>query len=307
MALWKKILATILGIILALAIIVGGVFAFAYRDFSNTVEKTYKPVQRQNTTKADLENKIENSQPFSILLLGVDTGALGRVEHGRSDSIMVATVNPVKKQTTIVSIARDTYMEIVGHNTQDKVNHAYAFGGAAMSMDTLEKYLDIPINHYVAINMGGIEQLVDAVGGVEVHNNLDFTNSNFHFPKGNVELNGEKALAYTRMRYEDPRGDYGRQERQRAVVAAIGKKVMSLEGVTKYKDLLAAVSDNMQTDLNQDQIQKLALDYRDAFTNVKTDQLQGTGFMKDGVSYQNVSPEELQRVQKELKTQLEGA
>ena len=108
MALWKKILATILGIILALVIIVGGVFAFAYRDFSNTVEKTYKPVQRQNTTKADSENKIENSQPFSILLLGVDTGALGRVEHGRSDSIMVATVNPVKKQTTIVSIARDT-------------------------------------------------------------------------------------------------------------------------------------------------------------------------------------------------------
>ena len=228
------------------------------------------------------------------------------MEHGRSDSIMVATVNPTKKQTTIVSVARDTYMEIVGHNTQDKVNHAYAFGGAAMSMDTLEKYLDIPINHYVAINMGGIEQLVDAVGGVEVHNNLDFTNSNFHFPKGNVELNGEKALAYTRMRYEDPRGDYGRQERQRAVVAAIGKKVMSIEGVTKYRDLLDAVSENMQTDLNQDQIQKLALDYRDAFSNVKTDQLQGTGFMQDGVSYQRVSPEELQRVQLELKTQLEA-
>ena len=306
MALWKRILATVLGVLIAIAIIVGGVFAFAYHDFSSTVEKTYKPVQRQNSTKADSENKIENSQPFSILLLGVDTGALGRVEHGRSDSIMVATVNPTKKQTTIVSVARDTYMEIVGHNTQDKVNHAYAFGGAAMSMDTLEKYLDIPINHYVAINMGGIEQLVDAVGGVEVHNNLDFTNSNFHFPKGNVELNGEKALAYTRMRYEDPRGDYGHQERQRAVVAAIGKKVMSIEGVTKYRDLLAAVSENMQTDLNQDQIQKLALDYRDAFNNVKTDQLQGTGFMQDGVSYQRVSPEELQRVQLELKTQLEA-
>ena len=91
-----------------------------------------------------------------------------------------------------------------------------------------------------------------------------------------------------------------------AVVAAIGKKVMSIEGVTKYRDLLAAVSENMQTDLNQDQIQKLALDYRDAFSNVKTDQLQGTGFMQDGVSYQRVSPEELQRVQLELKTQLEA-
>ena len=69
MALWKKILATVIGVIIAVVIIVGGVFAFAYHDFSSTVEKTYKPVQRQNSTKADSENQIENSQPFSMLFI----------------------------------------------------------------------------------------------------------------------------------------------------------------------------------------------------------------------------------------------
>ena len=106
------------------------------------------------------------------------------------------------------------------------------------------------------------------------------------------------------MRYEDPHGDYGRQERQRKVIEGIVQKVLSLNSVSNYQEILTAVSDNMKTDLSFDDMKKIALDYRSAFGKVKQDQLQGTGFMQDGVSYQRVDEQELTRVQQELKNQL---
>ena len=302
-SIWKTILITIGALLLALIVISGGILAFAYHDFSENVQKTYEPVKRQEDSKTKAAN-LSDKQPFSVLLLGIDTGALNRYGQGRSDSIMVVTVNPAKKQTTVVSIARDTYVDIVGHGTQDKINHAYAFGGAAMSMDTVQKYLDIPIQHYVTMNMRAIKDLVDVIGGIEVENDLAFENSGFTFNQGKISLNGDQTLAFTRMRYDDPRGDYGRQERQRMVVKAVAEKFLSVYGVSKYREVLQALSENMKTDLDQNAVQQIMLNYRDAFNNVKMDQLQGTGFMKDGISYQSVSPEELQRVQQELKDQL---
>ncbi|HJF19095.1 MAG TPA: LCP family protein [Enterococcus columbae] len=302
-SIWKTILITVGALLLALVVISGGILAFAYHDFSENVQKTYEPVKRQEDSKTKAAN-LSDKQPFSVLLLGIDTGAFNRYGQGRSDSIMVVTVNPTKKQTTVVSIARDTYVDIVGHGTQDKINHAYAFGGAAMSMDTVQKYLDIPIQHYVTMNMRAIKDLVDVIGGIEVENDLAFENSGFTFNQGKISLNGDQTLAFTRMRYDDPRGDYGRQERQRMVVKAVAEKFLSVYGVSKYREILQALSENMKTDLDQNAVQQIMMNYRDAFNNVKMDQLQGTGFMKDGISYQSVSPEELQRVQQELKDQL---
>lgn len=302
-SIWKTILITVGALLLALVVISGGILAFAYHDFSENVQKTYEPVKRQEDSKTKAAN-LSDKQPFSVLLLGIDTGALNRYGQGRSDSIMVVTVNPTKKQTTVVSIARDTYVDIVGHGTQDKINHAYAFGGAAMSMDTVQKYLDIPIQHYVTMNMRAIKDLVDVIGGIEVENDLAFENDGFTFNQGKISLNGDQTLAFTRMRYDDPRGDYGRQERQRMVVKAVAEKFLSVYGVSKYREVLQALSENMKTDLDQNAVQQIMMNYRDAFNNVKMDQLQGTGFMKDGISYQSVSPEELQRVQQELKDQL---
>ena len=236
--------------------------------------------------------------------MGVDTGDLGRTDTGRSDAIMVATVSPEDNKTQVISIPRDTYMEIVGYGTFDKVNHAYAFGGPAMSMDSLEKYLDIPIDHYAAINLKGIQDLVDAVGGVTVNNDLAFTSDGTSFDIGQIELNGEEALAFVRMRYDDPNGDYGRQERQRLVIQGIIQKLISINSMTKYQSILDALSDNMKTDMDFSTMQTIALDYRDAFSTIQMDQLQGEGFMQDGVSYQRVSDEELTRVQAELKDQM---
>ena len=296
----KKIFAIIFGIILVLFLAVVGMGAKLYWDVSKSMDKTYETVERSKKSQVNLNNK----EPFSVLLLGIDTGDDGRVEQGRSDTTIVATVNPRDKQTTLVSLARDTYVDIPGQGKQDKLNHAYAFGGASLAIDTVENYLNIPINHYVSINMAGLKELVNAVGGIEVNNNLTFSQDGYDFTIGKISLDGEQALSYSRMRYEDPNGDYGRQERQRKVIEGIVQKVLSLNSVSNYQEILTAVSDNMKTDLSFDDMKKIALDYRSAFGKVKQDQLQGTGFMQDGVSYQRVDEQELTRVQQELKNQL---
>ncbi|EPI5728193.1 LCP family protein [Enterococcus faecalis] len=296
----KKIFAIIFGIILVLFLAVVGMGAKLYWDVSKSMDKTYETVERSKKSQVNLNNK----EPFSVLLLGIDTGDDGRVEQGRSDTTIVATVNPRDKQTTLVSLARDTYVDIPGQGKQDKLNHAYAFGGASLAMDTVENYLNIPINHYVSINMAGLKEFVNAVGGIEVNNNLTFSQDGYDFTIGKISLDGEQALSYSRMRYEDPNGDYGRQERQRKVIEGIVQKVLSLNSVSNYQEILTAVSDNMKTDLSFDDMKKIALDYRSAFGKVKQDQLQGTGFMQDGVSYQRVDEQELTRVQQELKNQL---
>ena len=301
----QKFFIGVLGVLLVLVI---GVTAFAtkiYFDVKGSVDKTYETVERQETGVSRKEEvNLNNKDSFSILLMGVDTGDLGRTDTGRSDAIMVATVSPEDNKTQVISIPRDTYMEIVGYGTFDKINHAYAFGGPAMSMDSLEKYLDIPIDHYAAINLKGIQDLVNAVGGVTVNNDLAFTSDGKSFDIGQIELNGEEALAFVRMRYDDPNGDYGRQERQRLVIQGIMQKLISIDSMTKYQSILDALSDNMKTDMDFSTMQTIALDYRDAFSTIQMDQLQGEGFMQDGVSYQRVSDEELTRVQAELKDQM---
>nr|WP_270287146.1 LCP family protein [Enterococcus casseliflavus] len=301
----KKIFLIIFGIVAVLVIGIVGVAAKLYFDVSNSMQQTYESVERDREDRLR-ENDVDLSQQesFSVLLMGIDTGDLGRVEQGRSDTMMVATISPQDNQTTVVSIGRDSYVDIVGHGTTDKINHAYAFGGPAMAMNTVEKFLDIPIDHYVSINMAGLKELVDAVGGIEVNNEITFSQDGFDFAIGRTSLNGEQALAYSRMRYEDPNGDYGRQERQRKIVEGIVKKVLSFDGISQYQSILNAVESNMKTDMSFDDMRTLALNYRSAFQTIKQDQLQGEGFMQDGISYQRVSDEELARVQKELKAQL---
>ncbi|RTK58110.1 transcriptional regulator [Enterococcus faecalis] len=299
----KKIFLIILAVLIVLVLAIVGVGAKLYLDFSHSIEKTYESVERtqgERTKPVDLDKQ----EPFSVLLMGIDTGDLGRVDQGRSDTMMVTTVSPEDKQTTIVSIPRDTYVDIVGRDTKDKINHAYAFGEAAMAMDTVQKYVDIPIDHYVSINMKGLKELVDAVGGIEVNNDLTFSQDGYDFTIGKITLDGDQALSYSRMRYEDPNGDYGRQERQRKIVEGVAKKVLSLNGVSNYQSVLNALESNMKTDMSFDEMKKIALDYREAFGTIKQDQLQGEGFMQDNISYQKVSDQELDRVKKELKDQM---
>ena len=301
----KKILLSILGVIVVLLLVVGGYLGKVYFDVKKTADGVYEESTRIKSQLREKPVSVKQGEAMSILLLGIDTGEFDRTEQGRSDSMMIATVNPDKKQTTIISIPRDTYTEIVGLGTLDKLNHAYAFGGPEMSMDSIEKLLGVPIDHYVSVNMHGLKEMVDAVGKIQLENNIEFTQDGYEFHQGPLQLDGDAALAYIRMRYDDPNGDYGRQERQRKVVMAIIKKAMSPSIIANYGTILNTLEDHVKTDIPWSQMTAMQSKYWDAFSHIENDQLQGVGAMREGVSYQDISPEELARVQALLKEQLD--
>ncbi|MGX7203945.1 LCP family glycopolymer transferase [Enterococcus pingfangensis] len=305
MSRWKKI---VIGLLVLLNLVVGGITYYAVQvtaDASKMVDSIRQTVKRTSLKRESGEKpNINDAEPFSILLAGVDTGDLGRSDQGRSDSMMVVTINPKQKKSTIVSLDRDILAKIVGYGTNDKLNHAYAFGGVEMSMDTIETLLDIPLDHYVSINMRGLKDLIDAVGGIEVNNKIDFTLDGIHVKKGKQTLNGEEGLAYARMRYEDPEGDVGRQRRQREVVTKILRKAMSIDGVGNYRKILKAVEKNMVTDLSWDDMMDIGTNYLSAFDTIKQKQLVGKSQMIDEVYYQILGTEELLGIQNTLKKQL---
>ncbi|QIW18634.1 LytR family transcriptional regulator [Bacillus thuringiensis] len=299
----KKILFWILGII-GVLVIAGGVYAYTvYTNVSNALNTVHKPLERDKSDKRDKEVDISDNKPISILLMGVDQEDNGT---GRSDSLMLFTLNPKTKSMKITSIPRDSYTEIVGKGKKDKINHAYAFGGIDMSVKTVENFLNVPVDHYIEVNMAGFKDIVDAVGGVDVNNDLEFTSRNQHFAKGNIHLNGETALKYTRMRYEDPRGDFGRQMRQRQVIQAVIKKGASVSSLASYGDVLKAIEKNVKTSLTQDQMFDIQKNYKDCMENSEEIQIPGDGHKAaDGIWYYYVPDAAKQDVTNKLRAHLE--
>ena len=313
-----------------LAILVIGILGYIYSIFANvkdSMDTAYTPVEVEtfrtsNTgTVADSSEDeesmtnagamtpselLEAGEPVSILLLGVDTGDLGRTEQGRSDSMVVVTINPHTQKTTLLSIPRDTYTEIVGYGTSDKINHAYAFGGTAMSINTVQQMLDIPIDFYVMVNMAGIQEIVDAVGGITVESPLTFNQNGYDFVQGTNQLDGEAALAFARMRYEDPAGDTGRQGRQRLVIEAVIRKLATPETLLNYQTILQSLSSNVQTSFQLSDFYTLqSQDYLGAVGNMNQQQLGGTGGMMNEIYYNFVDETEMTRVQDLLQAELE--
>lgn len=301
----KKILFWILGIVGVLVIGTGAYAYHVYSSVSNTLNDVHKPLQRDKDNSKEAEEvkvKVKESQPVSILLLGADERG---DDKGRSDSLMVITLNPKTKSMKTVSIPRDTYTEIVGKGKKDKINHAYAFGGVDMSVATVENFLGVPINYYIEVNMEGFKDIVDAVGGVDVNNDLDFTQNGHHFAKGNIHLTGDEALAFTRMRKEDPRGDFGRQMRQRQVMQAVISKGANVSSLANYGDVLKAVQKNVKTNLTQDQMFDMQKNYKDCLQNKEDIQIPGDGHIQDKIWYYFVSEQDRQNLSNKLKEHLE--
>lgn len=282
-----------------------GLYSYSiYKSLNNTVISIHEPISREKSTKRLKPITLVKKEPFSVLILGVDER---EGDSGRSDTLIVLTVNPNLNSVKMLSIPRDTRTEIIGKNIQDKINHAYAFGGIEMSMDTVEAFLGIPIDYFAQINMQGFQDIVDAVGGVTVANDLSFTYGGYHFPEGQVELTGVKALAFSRMRYEDPRGDFGRQIRQREIIRAVILEGASLSSLAKYEDILAAIGKNIKTNLTFSEMYNIQAKYKDAGQKIEQLELKGTGGKMNGIYYYQVDEAEKKRIQEEFKTHLEAS
>ncbi|MEG0450381.1 MAG: LCP family protein [Lysinibacillus sp.] len=249
--LWKWLVGGFFFIILVIA-------ATTYISIQKTVDKMNTPLVENGEGKSPVVN-VSKTKPFSVLLLGVDER---EDDNGRSDTMIVVTVNPEKKSMKMLSIPRDTRTEIIGNDTVEKINHAYARGGVPMAMDTVENFIDIPIDNYVFINMEGFLQIIDTLGGITINNDMELTYDNYHFPKGEVNLTGEEALIFTRIRYEDPRGDFGRQIRQRQVIEAVMKKASNPSMLMKVDDVLDVVGENVRMNFAMSDLVKLQSIYK---------------------------------------------
>ncbi|WP_209121747.1 LCP family protein [Alkalihalobacillus sp. BA299] len=296
----KKIILIASIIVAVIVLSIAGYGFYLYKTVKDTVTEMHQPIEREKTTRIV---EVEKKQPLSFLITGVDSR--GEEIKGRSDTIIVMTVNPNKKSVKMLSIPRDTRTHIVGKGIDDKINHAYAFGGVGMAMDTVSELLDIPIDHYVSVNMEGFKDIVDAVGGVTVNNSFAFKEGRFTFPEGEITLSGEEALAYSRMRKQDPRGDFGRNDRQRQIINAVIQEGAQISSISKIDDMLQAIGHNVKTDIEFDDMKEIQSKYRDARHTVEQLQISGTGTTMNGIYYYIVPDEEIARVTNELKEHLE--
>lgn len=185
--------------------------------------------------RVDALSSMADTPGETWLIVGSDSRADGAIADTttagqRADSVMVLH-KAENGQTSLTSLPRDTYVNIPGYG-EDKINASYAYGGAKLLVKTVEGLTKMKINHYVEVGMGGVKNVVDAVGGVEACLDYDVDDHDsgliWNTAQGKCQqVNGEKALAFSRMRKSDPTGDIGRGLRQRAIISAAVKKAMS--------------------------------------------------------------------------------
>lgn len=287
MKIFKRIVITI---VVLLVIIAGLGFSF-YKANQNALKSVH-------SSKTTVSKRIEQGKPFSILLLGADTGTDGRVDRGNSDTIMMITVNPQTNKVLMYSVPRDTLAEMVGQKPKNvqKINSAYAIGANKTAKKSVSKLLNVPIDYTVTINMKALEQTVDFVGGIDVDSNLKVSYNGITIPKGHHHLNGKQALTYARMRYQDPRGDYGRQLRQQQVLEQVVHKLKKPKYIVQLPKLIKKTGGNVITDLTDSQINALPVKYYSIDNKFASKQLKEQTAWINGSSYQVASTKELQKV-----------
>ena len=249
----NKIALWIIGIILGVFIIgIGGVYIYGNYMF-NKVEKIEVDKNDVGITE-EVEEKLSpySNSIINIALFGVDSAD---VSTGRSDSIIIATIDTIHKKLKLTSVMRDSYVNISGIGN-DKINHAYAFGGPQLAIKTLNENFNLNIEDFVAVNFESLPKIIDMLGGVTV----DITSEEVsHIPgipsAGTYNLNGAQALSYSRIRYATG-GDYVRTERQRTILTKIFEKILTINPM-KYPSLLNEVLPMVQTSLDYSKILEL--------------------------------------------------
>lgn len=242
----------IIYIILALILIcLGSGFYYANSKF-NKVQKVEvnKDNLSINEKKVKEEKNIKN-----IALFGIDAP---KGEVGRSDAIMILTLDEEHKVMKLTSIMRDSYVDIPGHG-DDKITHAYAFGGPELAMKTLNENFNVNVEDFMAVNFTSLPEIIDKLGGVKIN---IIPEEIHHIPgitsPGEQVLNGEQALAYSRIRYATG-GDYKRTERQRVVLEAVFEKLKSTP-TKEYPSLIDDFLPYIETNMSSMDMIKLATD-----------------------------------------------
>ena len=201
------------------------------------------------------------NQPFNVYISGIDTfGGISRVS--RSDVNMIMTVDPVDKEILLTSIPRDTYVTLHSYGALDKLTHSGIYG-VGETVETVEDWLGIDINYYIRVNFTSVEDIVDAIGGIDVTSEYAFEthgrqNRGYSFVEGVNHLDGAAALAFARERKSFEEGDQERIENQQRVMMAILNKITGSTAIlTSYTQIMNTVGDEIQTNMSESDISSL--------------------------------------------------
>lgn len=254
---WKSVIIIFLFAVLGL-VVYGVKMIFDANQFLND---SYKPRESSSVVNEQIDVQ---KDPISVLVLGLDDNSERELGSARTDSMILLTISPTEELVNIVSIPRDTYTQI---NTKefvgkDKINSAFAYGGIDGTVDAVEELINVPINYYATADFEAFENIVDALGGVEIDVPFTLVEQNakgkkvVELKEGRHNLDGEEALAFARTRYVD--NDIERGKRQQLVLEAIAKKAMDIGTIAKYKSILNALDGHITTDMPSNKILSVA-------------------------------------------------
>ena len=233
----------VLVLLIILAIIVGGTFAFVHSKLSK--------MQQVDLNEDDLNVSAQAEQQLAeyrnIAIFGVDSRDDSYDKGNRSDCIIIASINNKTKEVKLISVYRDTYVQIEGHGL-DKITHAYSYGEAPLAIKTLNTNLDLNIKEFATVNFDVVKETVDYIGGISMPITSEEVGHISGITKpGTYTLTGEQALAYSRIRYASG-GDYKRTERMRDVLTAVANKVKTLN-ISQLNGFVDAILPKVYTNI----------------------------------------------------------
>ena len=235
------------------------------------------------------DDKLVARDKATVMIMGVDKR---EDDVGRSDTLMLATLDPEKNQASLLSIPRDTRVKIKGHGF-DKINAAYAYGGRKLTQDTVEDLLNTHIDHYIIINVHGFTKIIDALGGIDIDVEKrmyyedpwdDDGGLYIDLQPGMQHMDGKTAVTY--VRYRDEEGDIGRIKRQQKFMKAVMDKLVSPTIIPKLPSIVSAVSDSVETDMSISEILSFLSTLQDSKENgLKSEMVPGKPVYIEGISY----------------------
>lgn len=263
----KRLTITILSLV-AVLVLGGAAGGYAYvRAIGNKINSVFaNDIELQKALGAG-QKATPPGDPFYIALMGSDT-RVGQTQQ-RSDTLIVARVDPKNKKVSMISIPRDSRVAIPGNGTT-KINAAAVYGGPTLVIKTLKEITGLPITHFVNINFGGFRQVVDAIGGVWIDVPFDIYDTQASaygvkyatIKKGYQKLDGKHALTFVRTRHTMADSDYGRMRNQQAFIKALASQALSLSNVFNATQIIDAIASNLDTDMTPAQLADLVLQFK---------------------------------------------
>lgn len=276
--------------IITIILIILIVFLLSFIGYIYYILSSVSPNVNENDKNYLPPKEMDWNKKINILLVGID--ARYEDEISRSDTNLLLSIDPKNNKIVIISLPRDTFVELPGYEGYQKLAHAHSYGGVPLLIKTVENLLGIEIPFYVEVNFEGFIKMIDLIGGVTIDVEKDMNYESYlgdvkiHLKKGLQHLDGEKALMYVRFRMDET-GDIGRMERQQKFLKAIIEQSLKIKNTIRLQKVLVELKNWVKTNLEPWQIIKLGVLFKTIDSgDIITMTLPGyPGWYSDGLSY----------------------